>query len=63
MVKLTLALLNKYRVALYELGGAGLIVGGTAAVGGEGPALIVGGVCLLAKSLEHDLKRSEDRRR
>lgn len=62
MVKLLLALLTKYRVAIYELGGGALVVSGTGVIGGQGPALVAGGVCLLAKSLEHDLKRTAEGR-
>lgn len=58
MVRTVTALLLTYRVALYELAGGALLVAGTAVIGGDGPALVAGGVCLLAKSVEHDLKRA-----
>lgn len=58
MVRTLIALLTNYRVALYELGGGALVVAGAAAIGGQGPALVVGGACLLAKSVEHDLKNT-----
>lgn len=62
MVNLVVALVAKWRVAIYELAGGGLVVSGAAVIGGQGPALIVGGVALLAKSLEHDLKRTAEGR-
>lgn len=58
MVRTVTALLLTYRVGLLELAGGALVVAGTAAIGGDGPALVAGGACLLIKSVEYDLKRS-----
>lgn len=63
MVKTLAALLTVYRVAIYELAGAGLVIAGVEYIGGTGPALIAGGVGFLAKSLEHDLVRRSERQR
>lgn len=57
MVDTLLGLWARARVALYELAGAGAVVAGVTVLAGPGGGWIAGGVCLLAKSFEHDLRR------
>lgn len=55
MVKALLAIGRSLRSAwLFELAGAGLLVGGLYEIKGAGAALIGAGACALAKSAEFD---------
>lgn len=57
MIKTLLAIGRSLRSAwLFELAGAGLLVGGLYEIHGTGAALIGAGACALVKSAEYDAK-------
>lgn len=61
MVKVALAVWRAWRVTLFELVGAGLLITAAAQLA-VWAALAVAGVCALLKSMELDLKADKARR-
>lgn len=55
MVKTIVALFTRWRTSIYEVAGAALVVTGIAQVSTWG-AIVAGGIALLLKSLELDLR-------